>query len=83
MDRGVIERQKAEILSQRAKRYVSRRVQIPSLDSTLIKVVMGPRRAGKSFLCARTVLDAGAFGYVNFDDGALAGDTVHEKLLDV
>jgi hypothetical protein len=33
---------------------------------------MGPRRAGKSFVCIHTLNRTGNFGYVNFDAPALS-----------
>jgi len=40
------------------------------LQTDLIKVITGPRRAGKSFLAVRALKEN--FGYVNFDDEVLA-----------
>lgn len=42
------------------------------LKSGLIKVITGPRRAGKSTLCYQLLKDK-AFAYINFDDENLAG----------
>jgi hypothetical protein len=44
------------------------------LNNPLIKVIIGPRRAGKSFFAIHFLKQQGNFGYVNFDD---------EKLLEV
>lgn len=41
------------------------------VDSKLIKVVIGARRAGKSIFCAE-ILEGKVYGYVNFDDEVLA-----------
>jgi len=41
----------------------------------MICVVLGPRRAGKSFFAMHHVQSRGSFGYVNFDDERLAGLT--------
>ena len=46
------------------------------LDSSLIKVILGPRRAGKSVF-ALTLLKDQSFAYFNFDDEVLSGE---EKL---
>ncbi|RLF90053.1 hypothetical protein DRN82_03735 [Thermococci archaeon] len=49
------------------------------LNTDLIKVITGPRRAGKSFLAVRTLKEN--FGYVNFDDEVLAkADDLNEVL---
>ena len=44
---------------------------LPVMDSRLIKVITGPRRAGKSVF-AFQLLQGQEFGYVNFDDERLA-----------
>ena len=62
------------------RREAERRFQEPYIDREfdpqrashdLIKVILGPRRAGKSFFALRFVRDLGRFGYVNFDDERL------------
>jgi predicted AAA+ superfamily ATPase len=53
--------------------YVPRRVVIPSGLDGLVRVVIGPRRAGKSFFSAHLAReDSFDCGYVNFDDERLA-----------
>ena len=42
------------------------------LKSGLIKVITGPRRAGKSILCYQLIKNKN-FAYINFDDETLAG----------
>lgn len=44
------------------------------MDNNLIKVIIGPRRAGKSFYAIHFLNTVKNFGYINFDD---------EKLVDV
>jgi predicted AAA+ superfamily ATPase len=51
-----------------------------SIDSALIKVVIGPRRAGKSVF-ALQMLQGREFAYVNFDDERLLGCTDFDALL--
>ena len=51
------------------------------LENNLIKVIMGPRRAGKSFFCMNTLNRLGNFGYVNFDDEALTKLEDYDDLL--
>lgn len=53
---------------------------LPVMDSRLIKVITGPRRAGKSVF-AFQLLQGQDFGYVNFDDERLAGLTDFDELL--
>ncbi len=54
--------------------YVERGLDLHKLGGNLIQVIIGPRRAGKSFFSAHALRKVGSFGYVNFDD---------ERLLDV
>lgn len=51
-----------------------------AMESGLIKVVIGPRRAGKSVF-ALQMLQEREFAYVNFDDDRLAGLTDFDALL--
>ncbi len=51
------------------------------LSSSLVKVVTGPRRTGKSVLSAQLLKDK-PFGYVNFDDEQLIG-IKNEELNDI
>lgn len=44
----------------------------PALKSNQIKVITGPRRAGKSILCYQ-LLEKHNFAYINFDDENLVG----------
>ncbi|MBO8161763.1 MAG: ATP-binding protein [Thermosipho sp. (in: Bacteria)] len=64
--------QKYELERLKKEPYVKREAEEKlkqGLQTDLIKVISGPRRAGKSFLAARTL--KGNFGYVNFDDEVL------------
>lgn len=47
------------------------------LDSDQIKVITGPRRAGKSIFCLQ-LLQGREFAYINFDDENLAGLKVED-----
>ena len=42
------------------------------LSSSLVKVITGVRRCGKSILCAQ-LLEGKKYGYINFDDEKLTG----------
>lgn len=66
--------QKRELDSRLNETYVRRDAVIRKPESGLIKAVIGPRRAGKSFFSIHTLRKSGSFGYANFDD---------EKLIDV
>lgn len=81
---------KNTILSQKIERDILReRGYIPrdgldaargAMDSGLIKVVIGPRRAGKSVF-ALQMLQGREFAYVNFDDERLLGLSDFDELL--
>lgn len=74
--RQIIIDQKEELESIfRKEKIIEREVQnkySAFLKSKLIKVITGPRRAGKSILCCQ-LLKNNNFAYINFDDENLAG----------
>ena len=77
--------QKKEKEGLLAKPYVPREKLAPAaryLGSDLIKVVLGPRRAGKSVFCL-LLLQGKDFAYVNFDDENLVRVTTDELLAGV
>lgn len=51
-----------------------------SLDTNLIKVIVGPRRAGKSVFALQLLQDID-FAYLNFDDERLAGISDYDDIL--
>ena len=81
MLRDVIITQKAELERTLSEPYVERDLKVFSLEHNLIKVVMGPRRAGKSFFVLHTLKHSGNFGYVNFDNEALVTLENYDDLL--
>lgn len=52
-----------------------------SLENNLIKVIIGPRRAGKSVFCLQ-LLQGRDFAYINFDDERLVGISDYDRLID-
>src|SRR5690349_9967570 len=52
-----------------------------ALDSPLVKVITGPRRAGKSTL-AFQILAGKRFAYLNFEDDALRAPSTSDELID-
>jgi predicted AAA+ superfamily ATPase len=81
MLRDVILTQKAELEKTLNETYVERDIEPFSLEHNLIKVVMGPRRAGKSFFCLHTLNIQSKFGYVNFDNEALINIENYDDLI--
>lgn len=52
-------------------RYIPRNLDPSKFQNDLIKVIIGPRRAGKSFFAIHMIAQLGSYGYVNFDDETL------------
>ncbi|MEK6959778.1 MAG: ATP-binding protein [Nanoarchaeota archaeon] len=71
MIRDALILQKREIESRLREQYIDRPAKIRP-DSNLIQVIIGPRRAGKSFFAIHELNKIGPFGYANFDDETLA-----------
>lgn len=71
MIKDILLLQKRELEARLKEPYVEREVDSKRLKSPLIKVIMGPRRAGKSFFAVHFLNAQGSFGYVNFDDEKL------------
>ncbi|MBU2027423.1 MAG: AAA family ATPase [Proteobacteria bacterium] len=62
--------------------YVERKISIPwNLGDDLIKVISGPRRAGKSFYAIHLLQQTGAYGYVNFDDERLTAVEDYDEIV--
>jgi predicted AAA+ superfamily ATPase len=76
----IIHSQKQEIEQSLRQKYVVRRIALPAADSPQIKVVIGPRRAGKSFFSEHWAAASGPFGYINFDDERLVGVKNYDEL---
>ena len=72
MIRDVLLLQQREIEQRLKEPYVEREFDLGRACYDLIKVVLGPRRAGKSFFAMHLIQRLGTFGYVNFDDERLA-----------
>ncbi|MBI4704713.1 MAG: ATP-binding protein [Deltaproteobacteria bacterium] len=71
--RDCVRSQRRELELRLAEPYVERELFAPVADDDLIKVIVGPRRAGKSFFALRLVHGWGSYGYLNLDDERLAG----------
>jgi uncharacterized protein len=72
MLRDVLLLQKREVDQRSTEAYVERRYDSKRLPPGLVKVVIGPRRAGKSTFALHMMRGGGSFGYVSFDDERLA-----------
>jgi len=69
--RDALLQQKRELDLRKKEPYIERTARIRDGDSRLIRIVIGPRRAGKSFFVTRYLAEKGPFAYVNFDDEEL------------
>jgi hypothetical protein len=76
-----VETQRREMHARLAERYVERGLATPVRDDDLIKVIIGPRRCGKSFLAMHLLGQRGSRGYVNFDDERLADVANYDRLI--
>ena len=71
--RDILIDQKRELKSLLERPYVKRRAEFPDGIGDLARVVIGPRRAGKSIFSVHLAAqEDGPCGYVNFDDERLA-----------
>ena len=79
----VVLRQKAERDEMIGKRYIPRDALQNArahMNDSLIKVISGPRRAGKSVFAIQ-LLEGINFGYLNFDDEQLLGAKDYDTLV--
>ncbi len=81
MLRDIVAMQKRELETRLRERYVERRLAAPLGDNDLIKVIIGPRRCGKSFLAMRLLARSPSRGYLNFDDERLGQVADYDRLL--
>lgn len=69
----IIKGQQAELASRLKLPYTARVLpKWASTSSDLVRVILGPRRAGKSMLAVHLLEALGGGGYLNFDDERLA-----------
>src|SRR3989338_10449396 len=83
--RNVLLQQKAELEKRFKELYIERdtRPKIGSVKDNLIRVIIGPRRAGKSFFAVHWLNKNAKFGYINFDDEKLVAAKDFDELLAV
>ena len=74
MIKDILILQKREFKNKIKELYINRKIDVKKLNAPLIKIIIGPRRAGKSFFALHFLSELDNFGYVNFDD---------EKLVDI
>ncbi|HPM85995.1 MAG TPA: AAA family ATPase, partial [archaeon] len=81
MLKNVILNQKDELERTFAEKYIERETKPFSLENNLIKVIIGPRRAGKSFFVVHALKQKESFGYANFDNEELAQAKDYDEII--
>ena len=81
MIKDIIILQKRELAQKLKELYIPREAEIKEIKSDLIKVIIGPRRAGKSSFSIRCLNKLSNFGYVNFDDEKLVDTTNYNEII--
>jgi len=81
MIKDVLILQKRELDSLLQEKYIERENIKLDLSNTLIKVIIGPRRAGKSFFSLHALNKKDKFGYVNFDDEKLIETEDYDEII--
>ena len=78
--KDIITLQKREIETKLKEEYIERNQDL-KLNNDLIKVIVGPRRAGKSFFAIHFLNKQEKFGYVNFDDEKLVEVESYDEIV--
>ncbi len=82
MVRDILLLQKRELENRAEEKFVERDTDYEKpLQNDLIKVIIGPRRAGKSFLGFNLLNKKGSFGYANFDDEKLIETKNYDEII--
>jgi len=82
MLKDIILVQKREIENRLLETYVERKISTHlNMGDDLIKVISGPRRAGKSFYAIHLLQHTGSYGYVNFDDERLTAVDDYDEIV--
>jgi predicted AAA+ superfamily ATPase len=82
MIRDIVITQKKELELSLKEKYVQRKVPVSSSESDMIRVIIGPRRAGKSFFGMHQLAKIPPPGFVNFDDERLVRVLNFDEILE-
>jgi len=80
MIRDILLLQKRELEKRLNEKYIERDA-IKKFNDNLVNVIIGPRRAGKSFFAVHMLNKLGKFGYVNFDDEKLVEIKDYDEII--
>jgi len=81
MIRDILLIQKREMEKKLLEKYIERGINLKKIDNDLIKVITGPRRAGKSFFAVHMLNKLGSLGYANFDDERLVEVKDYDEII--
>ncbi len=82
MIRDIIFKQKSELEQKLQEKYITRQTNLRGNHSDIVQVIIGPRRAGKSFFGMHHLVEAKSFGFVNFDDERLVTVSDFDEILE-
>ena len=82
MIKDILIAQKQELDTKFKEQYVKREFNSDNLSNQMIKVIIGPRRAGKSFFALHFLNKLEKFGYVNFDDEQLTEIKEYDSIVE-
>ena len=82
MIKDILIAQKQELGVRLKEPYIERKTNINKLNNSLIKVIIGPRRAVKSFFALHFLNKQEKFGYVNFDDEQLIEIKEYDSIIE-
>jgi len=82
MIRDIILTQKRDLEKLLQDKYIQRQVGNINTNSGVVQVIIGPRRAGKSFFGIHHQIENRAFGFVNFDDERLIAVSNFDEIIE-
>jgi uncharacterized protein len=82
MTRDIVLNQKRELEQRMYEKYVPRAVNVTAGSSDMIHVIIGPRRAGKSFFGMHQLAEGKKFGFLNLDDERLVKMQNFDEILE-
>ena len=82
MIRDIVLTQKRELEQRMQEKYIHREARIAAGTSDLVRVIIGPRRAGKSFFGMHQMDHGEKFGFLNLDDERLVKVQNFDEILE-